>query len=388
MGLVVTTSGKKKSKGVPMPLDTFLSNADDSWADVEDDYTPTEDAPRESYDNRGPPSPRDDGPRGRGDRYANRYADSAPPRRERDSRPQLPVPERAPFIAFVGNLSFSATEEDIGEFFSEHCGVESVRLIRDVSTNRSKGFGYVTFSDRESLVTALDANDVEVCGRPIHVDVAEGRQSEDRRGPSRADMADTWERGRTVPAAERPARNTERERERPGRDRGGRGFGSGRGRDREDFGEERRERKPLNLKPRSESAAPSSDASPKKGSNPFGDAKPRDESKFQERQREREAEIKKAAEARKAEREAGRDSGSERGGRGGKRGGDRGFRNRNESNDGRDFSQARSNMGKKPAPSPKSDEKKVKQAKPQTVQKESAAIPVGNIYSALKNQEA
>merc|ERR1712110_849557 len=80
MGLVVTMSGKKKSKGVPMPLDTFLSNADDSWADVEDDYTPTEDAPRESYDNRGPPSPRDDGPRGRGDRYANRYADSAPPR--------------------------------------------------------------------------------------------------------------------------------------------------------------------------------------------------------------------------------------------------------------------------------------------------------------------
>merc|ERR1712063_109529 len=166
---------------------------------------------------------------GRGDRYANRY-ESAP---RRDARPQLPVPDRAPFIAFVGNLSFSATDDDIGHFFAEHCAVDSVRLIRDPSTGRSKGFGYVTFADRESLVTALDANDVEVCGRPIHVDVAEGRQSEDRRGPSRADMADTWERGRTVPAAERPARNTERERERPGRDRGGRGFGSGRGRDRE-----------------------------------------------------------------------------------------------------------------------------------------------------------
>ena len=162
-----------------MPLDAFLSNEGDSWADVEDDYTPADEAPRESYDARGPPSPRDEMPsRGRGgDRYANRY-DSAP---RREARPQLPVPERPPFIAFVGNLSFSATEDDIGEFFSEHCGVDSVRLIRDNNTNRSKGFGYVTFSDRESLITALDANEVEVCGRPIHVDVAEGRQAEDRR---------------------------------------------------------------------------------------------------------------------------------------------------------------------------------------------------------------
>ena len=146
-----------------------------------DDYTPAEEAPRDNYDNRGPPSPRggDDMPPrgGRGDRYANRY-ESAP---RRDARPQLPVPDRAPFIAFVGNLSFSATDDDTGHFFAEHCAVDSVRLIRDPSTGRSKGFGYVTFADRESLVTALEANDVEVCGRPIHVDVAEGRQSEDRR---------------------------------------------------------------------------------------------------------------------------------------------------------------------------------------------------------------
>merc|ERR1712137_968155 len=364
MGLVVTMSGaKKKSKGVSMPLDAFLST-EDSWADVEDDYTPAEEAPRDNYDNRGPPSPRggDDMPP-RGGR-GNRYADSAPPRRERDSRPQLPVPERAPFIAFVGNLSFSATEEDIGEFFSEHCGVESVRLIRDVSTNRSKGFGYVTFSDRESLVTALDANDVEVCGRPIHVDVAEGRQSEDRRGPSKADSVDKWERGKAVPANERPMRSSRDGAGAPRSERGGRGFGSGR--PNRDF-EERRERKPLNLKPRSE-GAPVGNSAPKKGSNPFGDAKPRDESKFQERQRESE---------RKEERKT-----PDRGNAGPKRGG---FRNKHEGAEGRDFSQARSNMGKKPAP--KAEEKKPKQSKPQTVQKESAAIKVDNIYSTLQNQE-
>merc|ERR1712130_773456 len=381
---VTMSGGKKKSKGVSMPLDAFLS-AEDSWADVEDDYAPTEEAPRESYDDRRPPSPREEMPRRRGDRHGNRY-DAAP---RREARPQLPVPERPPFIAFVGNLSFSATEDDIGDFFAEHCAVESVRLIRDVSTNRSKGFGYVTFADRESLITALDANEVEVCGRPIHVDVAEGRQSEDRRGgPSRADMADTWERGKSVPANERPLRTSSGGRDRGGRERGG--FGSGRGGRDRDFGEERRERKPLNLKPRSEQSPADAGAPAKKGSNPFGDAKPRDEAKFQQMQREREAERKQAAEARKAEP---RGSGSDRGGRGrdsgAERGGKRGgFRNRHESSEGRDFSQARSNMGKKPAPSPKSDEKKSKQSKPQTVQKESASIPVGNIFSALKNQEA
>merc|ERR1712137_1016900 len=152
------------------------------------------------------------------------------------------------------------------------------------STGRSKGFGYVTFADRESLVTALEANDVEVCGRPIHVDVAEGRQSEDRRGPSKADSVDKWERGKAVPANERPMRSSRDGAGAPRSERGGRGFGSGR--PNRDF-EERRERKPLNLKPRSE-GAPVGNSAPKKGSNPFGDAKPRDESKFQERQRESE----------------------------------------------------------------------------------------------------
>ena len=111
--------------------------------------------------------------------------------------------------------------------------------------------------------------------------------------------------------------------------------------------EERRERKPLNLKPRSE-GAPVGNSAPKKGSNPFGDAKPRDESKFQERQRESE---------RKEERKT-----PDRGNAGPKRGG---FRNKHEGAEGRDFSQARSNMGKKPAP--KAEEKKPKQSKPQTV---------------------
>merc|ERR1712137_171321 len=100
----------------------------------------------------------------------------------------------------------------------------------------------------------------------------------------------------------------------------------------------------------------------------MGDAKPRDESKFQERQRESE---------RKEERKT-----PDRGNAGPKRGG---FRNKHEGAEGRDFSQARSNMGKKPAP--KAEEKKPKQSKPQTVQKESAAIKVDNIYSTLQNQE-
>ena len=40
-------------------------------------------------------------------------------------------------------------------------------------TGRSKGFGYITFADRESLVTALQANGEEIASRKIRVDVAD-----------------------------------------------------------------------------------------------------------------------------------------------------------------------------------------------------------------------
>jgi RNA recognition motif-containing protein len=48
---------------------------------------------------------------------------------------------------YVGNLPFSATEDEIRELFSEYGTVESVNLITDRETGRPRGFGFVEMAD-------------------------------------------------------------------------------------------------------------------------------------------------------------------------------------------------------------------------------------------------
>jgi len=93
-----------------------------------------------------------------GDRGGDRDSDRGGDRYQREDRTPKEAPQVPPFTAFLGNLSFDATEDEIGNFFSEHCRVKSVRLITDTITQRPKGFGYIEFEDRDSLVTALTAD--------------------------------------------------------------------------------------------------------------------------------------------------------------------------------------------------------------------------------------
>ena len=70
---------------------------------------------------------------------------------------------------FVGNIVFTAEEDDLRKFF-ESCGeIESVRLIRDRQTRLGKGFGYVTFSDKKSVKNALAFNGTFFSEREIRV---------------------------------------------------------------------------------------------------------------------------------------------------------------------------------------------------------------------------
>jgi len=259
---------KKKTKGTTVPLSSFLSDApasQQSWADIDDneddfDAEPERNEPRREY-REGIPDER------------RRQPDNDRPRRRNDG-PQKEPPTRPPFIAFVGNLSFKITEDDLGDFFAEHCTVKSVRIIVDRESGRSKGYGYVTFEDRDSLVTALEATGVDLDGRSIRVDVAEeketpnrdfGRPARNQSGdynhpPSRADSVDKWERGKKVPVSDkRPVRAYNP----PRGDRGDRKPSS-------DFPS--RSERPAQNKPRT---------------NPFGDAKPRDETLFLKKQEER-----------------------------------------------------------------------------------------------------
>jgi len=56
---------------------------------------------------------------------------------------------------YVGNLPYSTTEEDLRKLFSQYGNVDSVAVITDRDTGRSKGFGFVEFPDDGEAKNAI-----------------------------------------------------------------------------------------------------------------------------------------------------------------------------------------------------------------------------------------
>jgi RNA recognition motif-containing protein len=82
---------------------------------------------------------------------------------------------------YVGNLSYSTTNEDLAKMFEPSGTVESATVIMDRDTGRSKGFGFVEMASREEGEEAIEAlNGVEVNGRALTVN--EARPREERGG--------------------------------------------------------------------------------------------------------------------------------------------------------------------------------------------------------------
>ena len=78
---------------------------------------------------------------------------------------------------YVGNLSFSSTEEELRELFEQHGPTASVRVITDRETGRSRGFGFVEYEDAANADKALEALDgQDMGGRPLRVNEAQDRQ--------------------------------------------------------------------------------------------------------------------------------------------------------------------------------------------------------------------
>ena len=77
---------------------------------------------------------------------------------------------------YVGNMSFDASENDLGELFAQYGEVVSVRIISDRNTYRSKGFGFVEMVDATAATAAISAlNEYEWLGRKIVVNEARER---------------------------------------------------------------------------------------------------------------------------------------------------------------------------------------------------------------------
>ena len=79
---------------------------------------------------------------------------------------------------YVGNLSYEVTDSDLQKAFSAHGSVTSAKVISDMDSGRSKGFGFVEMSSKtegEGAISAL--NSTELRGRAITVNEARPRES-------------------------------------------------------------------------------------------------------------------------------------------------------------------------------------------------------------------
>ncbi|KAK0557363.1 Eukaryotic translation initiation factor 4B [Tilletia horrida] len=204
-------------KKVKVSLQDFLADTTSgggSWADDIDDL-PSAPSAREDR-GYGRPSglagapDRSAGGFGGGFGGGDRADRSYPPREE------IPLPDRPPYTAFVGNLAFEVIDADVAQYFAPHTAV-SIRLVTG-HDGKPKGFGYVEFESLDGLKDALSRSGGQLAGRAVRVSVAEppkesgfgARRGGPRRGgddefgapPSAAEEASQWRRAGPLPPAE------------------------------------------------------------------------------------------------------------------------------------------------------------------------------------------
>jgi RNA recognition motif-containing protein len=76
---------------------------------------------------------------------------------------------------YVGNLPFTATEDEVRAIFERHGKVESVKLINDRETGRPRGFAFVDMAAAEAQNAIQQINGFQMGGRPLRVNEAQER---------------------------------------------------------------------------------------------------------------------------------------------------------------------------------------------------------------------
>ena len=81
---------------------------------------------------------------------------------------------------YVGNIPYNATEQDLRELFSECGEIESLKIMKDNFTDRSKGFGFIEMANEEDAKKAIGTlNGKDFMGKALTV--AEARPQQKRR---------------------------------------------------------------------------------------------------------------------------------------------------------------------------------------------------------------
>ena len=84
---------------------------------------------------------------------------------------------------YVGNLSFRVTSEDLQGYFGAAGAVESVNVVADRETGRSRGFGFVEMASEDAATAAISQfNGQEYDGRSMVVNEARPREDRPRAG--------------------------------------------------------------------------------------------------------------------------------------------------------------------------------------------------------------
>jgi len=85
---------------------------------------------------------------------------------------------------YVGNLPWSATEEQVQDLFAEYGNVISINLVSDRETGRARGFGFVEMDGTDASKAIEALNNYSLDGRALRVNEAQPKSDAPRR-PSR-----------------------------------------------------------------------------------------------------------------------------------------------------------------------------------------------------------
>jgi RNA recognition motif-containing protein len=85
--------------------------------------------------------------------------------------------EKSMTTIYVGNLPFSATEQDVRSLFEQHGNVQSVKLVNDRETGRPRGFGFVEMPTSDAQTAIQHMNGFQMGGRPLRVNEAREREA-------------------------------------------------------------------------------------------------------------------------------------------------------------------------------------------------------------------
>lgn len=78
---------------------------------------------------------------------------------------------------YVGNISFQLSEDDLRDIFENYGTVDTVKIVMDRDTGRSKGFGFIEMPNEEEGREAISsANGTDAGGRELKVNEAKPRE--------------------------------------------------------------------------------------------------------------------------------------------------------------------------------------------------------------------